>query len=61
VAVLVTGDDAMLLRSPAGSPALAAERITYLADGRPLEYVRSLMRGDRYKIVLELSQHTVSE
>jgi GntR family transcriptional regulator len=61
VAVLVTGEDATLLRSTAGSPALAAERITYLADGRPLEYVRSLMRGDRYKIVLELSQQSVPE
>ncbi len=56
VAVLVTREEAGLLRTAAGSAALAAERVTYLADGRPLEYVRSIVRGDRYKIVLELSQ-----
>ena len=54
VAVLVTSGEAPLLRTSAGSPAFAAERITYLADGRPLEYVKSIMRGDRYKIVLDL-------
>lgn len=58
VAILVSGEDSVLLRSAAGSPALSAERITYLADGRPLEYVRSVMRGDRYKIVLDLSQQS---
>jgi GntR family transcriptional regulator len=55
-AVLVTPDDALLLRVAAGSPALAAERMTSLADGRPLEYVRSMMRGDRYRIVLDLTR-----
>ena len=55
-AVLVGREDAALLRVPAGSPALAAERLTRLADGRPLEYVQSIMRGDRYKIVLDLSR-----
>ena len=47
---------ATLLRVPAGSPALAAERLTRLVDGRPLEYVQSIMRGDRYKIVLDLTR-----
>jgi GntR family transcriptional regulator len=55
-AVLVGREDAALLRVPAGSPALAAERLTRLGDGRPLEYVQSIMRGDRYKIVLDLSR-----
>jgi GntR family transcriptional regulator len=55
-AILVTTDDALLLRVPAGSPALAAERLTSLPDGRPLEYVRSIMRGDRYRIVLDLTR-----
>ncbi|MPY91065.1 MAG: UTRA domain-containing protein [Luteitalea sp.] len=41
--------------SPAGSPAIAAERVTYLADARPFEFVQSLMRGDRYKVVLDLT------
>jgi len=55
-AVPVPEDAAALLRVPAGSPALSAERLTNLADGRPLEYVHSIMRGDRYKIVLDLSR-----
>lgn len=54
VAVAVGADDAQWLRLPAGSPAMAAERVTFLADGRKLEFVQSIMRGDRYKIVLDL-------
>lgn len=57
-AVLVPREDAALLRVPPGSPALAAERLTSLADGRPLEYVQSIMRGDKYKIVLDLARAT---
>lgn len=55
-AVLVSREDAALLRVPTGSPALAAERLTSLGDGRPLEYVQSIMRGDKYKIVLDLAR-----
>ena len=54
-AVLVAEDVAPLLRVAPGSPALTAERLTTLADGRPLEYVHSVMRGDRYKLVLDLT------
>jgi GntR family transcriptional regulator len=55
-AVSVPEDVAALLRVPAGSPALAAERLTSLDGGGPLEFVQSIMRGDRYKIVLDLSR-----
>src|SRR6185437_9231663 len=55
-AIPMPDDAAVLLRVAAGSPALAAERLTSLADGRPLEYVQSIMRGDRYKIVLDLTR-----
>ena len=54
-AVSMPDDIAPLLRAPAGSPALAAERLTRLGDGRPLEYAHSIMRGDRYRIVLDLT------
>ena len=40
---------------PAGSAVFAAERVTFLANGKPLEFVDSIMRGDRYNIVLELA------
>ena len=53
-AVAIEPDAARWLQVPAGSPALAAERMTSLADGRPLEHVASIMRGDRYAVVLDL-------
>jgi GntR family transcriptional regulator len=56
IAVVVNGDDANLLRVPPGSPALAAERTTYLPHGQRLEYAQSIMRGDRYKVVLDLTK-----
>jgi len=43
-----------LLGIACGSPVLAAERVTLLSTGKPLEYVESVMRGDRYSIVLDL-------
>jgi GntR family transcriptional regulator len=55
-AALVHEEIAALLRVPVGSPALKAERITTLPTGRILEYVASVMRGDRYKIVLDLAK-----
>jgi len=56
MAVPVPDEAALLLQVPAGSPVLSAERLTTGADGRPLEYVHSIMRGDRYKVVLDLSR-----
>jgi GntR family transcriptional regulator len=56
IAVVVNGEEANLLRVPPGSPALAAERITFLPQGQPLEYAQSIMRGDRYKVVLDLTK-----
>lgn len=53
-AIALEVDDARELGLEAGAPALAAERLTVLADGRPLEYVVSIMRGDRYRIILNL-------
>jgi GntR family transcriptional regulator len=53
-AFAVGGDDAALLRLDVGAPVMGTELIARLADGRVLEYVRSVMRADRYKIVLDL-------
>lgn len=38
-----------------GSPLLHLERISYLADGRPIEWVKSWYRADRYELLVELS------
>ena len=56
IAVVVNHEEANLLRVSAGSPALAAERVTFLPQGQPLEYAQSIMRGDRYKVVLDLTK-----
>jgi GntR family transcriptional regulator len=52
-AVLAKEEDA-LLGVPPGSPLLHLERVSYLADGRPIEFVKSRYRGDRYELLVEL-------
>ncbi len=54
-AIALSRADAYQLGLEPGAPALSAERLSFLLDGRPLEYVWSVMRGDRYQIVLNLS------
>jgi GntR family transcriptional regulator len=54
---LMRKEEAALLHVPARSPAMTAERITLLADGRAFEFVQSVMRGDRYKIVIDLTRY----
>ena len=52
----VTSDrEARLLSVPVLSPALLFERLTTDRTGRPVEYVHSLYRGDRYRIVSRIS------
>jgi len=54
-ATALTAAEARLLDLPDGSPALFIERISYLADGRIVEFTRSHYRGDSYDFVAELS------
>ncbi len=46
--------DAGHLGIPPGSPVMATVRYGYLADGRPVEFTRSVYRGDRYDFVAEM-------
>lgn len=48
-ATLVRENEAGLLTVPVGSPGLLIERVTYTEHDRPVEYVKSLYRGDRYQ------------
>jgi GntR family transcriptional regulator len=53
----VTNDEeSELLSVPLHSPAFLFERTSRTADGETVEFVRSLYRGDRYRLVAELSQ-----
>jgi GntR family transcriptional regulator len=47
--VVVRETESKLLTVPVGSPALLIERTTYTEGDRPIEYVKSLYRGDRYR------------
>jgi GntR family transcriptional regulator len=54
-ATALSAQEAEWLDQPDGSPALFIERISYLADGRIVEYTRSHYRGDSYDFVAELT------
>lgn len=47
--------EARLLEVPEGAAALRIERVSYLADGRVVEFTRSFYRGDAYDFVAELN------
>jgi GntR family transcriptional regulator len=49
-AVLVNKEDANLLHYIENGPGLLIERITYLNNGVPIEYVQGVARGDRIKL-----------
>jgi GntR family transcriptional regulator len=49
-------EESHLLEVPLHSPAFLFERTSRTPDGEPVEYVRSIYRGDRYQLVAELSQ-----
>lgn len=39
-----------------GTPVLLIQRYSYLDDGKPLEIVKSVYRGDRYKFVVDMER-----
>jgi GntR family transcriptional regulator len=53
-AAAVGPEDARHLGIPPGSAVMATVRHGYLADGRPVEFTRSVYRGDRYDFVAEM-------
>lgn len=52
----VKAEEAKLLKVAAGSPVFLFTRTCYGENGRPLEFVKSIYRGDRYKIVQRLTR-----
>ena len=49
-------DESAALGVPLHSPAFLFERTTQTASGEVVEYVRSIYRGDRYRLVTELNR-----
>ena len=53
-------EESEALGVPLHSPAFLFERTTRSATGEIVEYVRSIYRGDRYKLVTELNRSASS-
>ncbi|WP_096186748.1 GntR family transcriptional regulator [Evansella halocellulosilytica] len=53
---LAHDDESEILQIEKGSPVLLMKRVSYLEDGRPFEYVKSIYRGDRYKFLSEMKR-----
>lgn len=51
---LTSAEDAALLEVAPGAPAFLFERTMTASTGRVVEFVRSVYRGDRYRIVVDL-------
>lgn len=51
-----TAEEADLLDMPAGAAVMYAERVTYGADGRAVEYLEAVWRGDRYDFKVALTR-----
>jgi GntR family transcriptional regulator len=57
--VLAPPSASRLLGSDASTPMLLLTRSSRDADGRPVEYVRSLYRGDRFRLTAQLTRFGV--
>lgn len=55
-ATVTNDEESRLLEVPLHSPAFLFERVTRSSDGHPVEYVRSIYRGDRYRILTDLTR-----
>jgi GntR family transcriptional regulator len=53
-AALTTQEDAEVLGVPVGAPAFCFERTCRVEGGRVAEFVRSIYRGDRYRIMVDI-------
>ena len=53
---LATAQVARLLKAPKTSPMFMFTRTSYAQNGEPVEFVKSVYRGDRYKIVNRLTR-----
>lgn len=53
-------EESATLGVPVHSPAFLFERVTRTADGGVVEYVRSIYRGDRYRLVTQLEGPAVT-
>ncbi len=55
-AIAILRKEAALLGIKPGSPVLYFERISFLADNRPAEYLEAIYRSDKYELTMELRE-----
>lgn len=53
---LATADEARLLEISPGAPLLLSERVLFSQDRKPVEFVKILYRGDRYRYFVHLKR-----
>jgi GntR family transcriptional regulator len=53
---LATPDEAELLKIVEGAPLLLSERVLFAQNRKPVEYVKILYRGDRYRYYVRLTR-----
>jgi GntR family transcriptional regulator len=56
-AAVATSDEAKQLQVSKGHPLLVSQQVSYDADGRPFQLMRSAFRGDRYAVTLTLPEY----
>jgi GntR family transcriptional regulator len=56
--IRLSPDQARLLETQPGAPAFHVDRTTSDQHGRTIEFVSSVVRGDRYEVRLHLSRTT---
>jgi len=49
-AELASEEEAELLQLPLPAALLVTEQVTFIEGGQPIEFARSLYRGDRYRL-----------
>ncbi|MHB8618201.1 MAG: GntR family transcriptional regulator [Chloroflexota bacterium] len=54
--ILVSSRDARYLEVPPASPCLLVERLTWDGHGRAIEFRRTIVRGDRCRYMVEITQ-----
>lgn len=55
-AALAGAEEANLLHVGEKAPVLLMERCTYLKSGQPVEFVKAVYRGDRYKFLIDVKR-----
>ncbi len=56
---LAGNEEAHLLKIPVGSAVLFTRRTTYTERNQPIEYARSLYRGNKYTIYMQMKREQV--